>query len=103
MDAGYGFEAIGMVCSSDSTARALFDNSPITAVVRNSTAIAFCEIATQKAAANRDPGSDDHEEDASRDSAHDVGEEKDGDPHVHKNRQHSSKHTPHVALLLTGS
>jgi len=69
-----GFRTVGMECASDSTDRGFSINLPVTAVVRNSAAIAFGEIAPKEAAANGDSGTNDHKEDASRDFAHDVRE-----------------------------
>ena len=64
---------------------------PVPTVVRNSSTVAFREVAPQKPADDRTAKADDHKSESCHDAACEVGEQEDGDSGIHQNRQHNSK------------
>jgi hypothetical protein len=67
---------------------------PIAAMMRDSSAVAFCEVAAKYSKDHSSSGTDNHEENPGRNSSREIRKEEDNNSRVHQNRQYGSRHAP---------
>lgn len=74
-------------------------------MVRDPSAVAFCEVAAEYSKDHSSSGADNHEENPGRNSSREIRKEEDNNSRVHQNRQYGSRHAPrHVFTpYLSGS
>lgn len=78
---------------------------PIAAMMRDSSAVAFGEVAAKHPKNHSSSGTDNHEKNPGCNSSREVRKEEDGNSRIHQNRQYGSRHAlRHVFTpLLSGS
>jgi hypothetical protein len=65
-------------------------NSPVSAMMRNTRAIAFRQVATQQPADYGAPCPENHERNSCGESAREIRKQEDTNSRIHQNRQHNS-------------
>jgi hypothetical protein len=65
---------------------------PIAAMMRDSSAVAFGEVAAKYPKNHSSSGTDNHEENPGRNSSSEVRKEEDSNSRIHQNRQYGSRH-----------
>jgi hypothetical protein len=65
---------------------------PVAAMMRDSSAVAFGEVAAEYSKNHSSSGTDNHEKNPGRNSSREIRKEEDNNSRVHQNRQYGSRH-----------